>query len=128
MSSKLQVVAGVILCGESVLAALCGPEMRNSGTWEFPGGKVEVGETPEAALARELFEELGVVVKVHESLGVSELGAIRLEAFAVTILSGQPTPLEHAELRWIHADELDRIEWSEADRPLLHSVRARLHR
>ncbi|MEV0286687.1 MULTISPECIES: (deoxy)nucleoside triphosphate pyrophosphohydrolase [unclassified Kribbella] len=118
-----QVVIGVAVIRDGkVLAALrSGPD----GGWEFPGGKVEPGETERAAGARELAEELGVRIEVGESLGVAvpinETYALRV--YAAELVAGVPVPHEHGELRWVGAGELDGLDWLPADRPFLPAVR-----
>ncbi len=132
MSAKrvLQVVGGAIIRDRQVLAALRGPNMSAPGLWEFPGGKIEAGETPASALARELQEELGVSVEVLASLGVgTEEQATRLislEVFACTLRSGTPVPREHQELRWLDAQAIATLTWAPPDIPLLPAVIAAL--
>ena len=89
-----------------------------AGFWEFPGGKVEEGESEEGALERELREELGVETAVTEPLGgeVALPGASILRAYRVELVSGTPEPLEHSDLRWVDADGLREIDLVEADR------------
>ena len=93
--------------------------------WEFPGGKVEAGETGADALVRECREELGVAVVVRDVLGEVAHGSIVLRVYLAGSLDGEPQPLtDHDELRWCAADELDALDWLPADRPLLGAVRA----
>jgi 8-oxo-dGTP diphosphatase len=124
--TERQVVIGVALVqGGQVLAALRdGPD----GGWEFPGGKVEPGETDQVAGARELAEELGVEVVVGESLGpavpINERYALRV--YAAELAAGEPVAHEHREIRWVGAGELGGLDWLPADRPFLAAVRDRM--
>ncbi|MBG7607788.1 MAG: (deoxy)nucleoside triphosphate pyrophosphohydrolase [Verrucomicrobia bacterium] len=122
------VVCGVITNSEGkVLACRRGEGRHLAGLWEFPGGKVDEGETPEAALARELKEELGVSVAVGEMLETvvewaDGVVSIRLAGYWCLISEGEPVVLEHEEIRWCEVAELEGLEWAEADVPLLEEV------
>ncbi len=130
--SPLHVVGAAILDGPRCLVAQRGPAMSEAGRWEFPGGKVEAGESPSAALVRELREELGVGIEVGAWLGRGEaiVGSrkIVLDVFAAARRDGEPRPREHAALRWITAEEVDALAWPEADRPILPILRRVLAR
>jgi len=99
----------------------------SGGAVVFPGGKVETGESPEVALARELEEELGVAVDVGEKLAAvvewtdGEV-AIRLSAYWCRISEGEPMALEHEELRWGGISELGELGWAEADLPFVREL------
>jgi 8-oxo-dGTP diphosphatase len=133
----VQVVGAALVEGDRVLVAQRsgGPY---DGCWEFPGGKVEPGEDDLAALVREIGEELGVAVVPQAFLGEVVLdgvvagglpGASTLRVWWGRIAAGEElTAHEHAELRWLPADELDGLDWIPADRPLLPAVRALLTR
>lgn len=128
----LHVVGAALLRGGRCLVAQRSERMSMPLKWEFPGGKVEPGETPEAALLRELREELGVEAEVHEHLGRGESAnaarRIVLDVYAARLTGGDPVPREHARVRWVGPDELGRLDWPEADLPILGALRERLRR
>lgn len=93
-----------------------------AGLWEFPGGKVERGESHADALTRECAEELGVAVSVGRPVDVVAWEyadvSVELHAYACTIVDGTPAPLEHAELRWVAPGEFAALRLSDADVPI----------
>lgn len=101
-----------------------------AGLWEFPGGKIEAGESPEAALIRELREELGIETTTSclAPCGFSSHAYakrhILLLAFAIRKWKGTPKPLEGQEMQWLPPNALFRIEMPPADRPLLGQIAA----
>jgi len=119
------VVGAAILRDGRVLAARRTSPAAAAGRWEFPGGKVEPGETPEAALAREVTEELGCRVEVTGWLaGEVPISAAHTLAVALaSLVDGEPRPVEHDLVRWLAAGELDDVDWLEADRPFLAELR-----
>ena len=127
---EVHVVGAAIVRDGRCLAAQRGPEMRLPGKWEFPGGKVEDGEDPRAALAREVREELGLEIEVGELLGTGSDAAsdvaVRLDVYLAAVSGGELRLLEHAAVRWLTLDEIDTVDWAEADRPLLPLLRSRL--
>ncbi len=124
------VVGAAIVRDGRVLAARRSAPPELAGGWEFPGGKVEPGESDAAALARECREELGVSIAAGELLGATELGPAReLRVYRAELVAGQPRALQdHDELRWLSAAELESVRWLPADRPLLAAVAAALAR
>ena len=122
------VVGAAIIRDGRVLAARRTFPAEAAGRWEFPGGKVEPGETPDAALVREIAEELGCAIAVDGWLaGEAAIGSTHVLTVARgTLLSGEPHPHEHDAVRWLAADELDDVDWLEPDRPFLDEVRSLL--
>ena len=104
-----------------VLAARRTAPAAAAGRWEFPGGKVEPGETDADSLVREVEEELGVRIRVLRWLaGAEEVGDRYLLRVAVAELeAGEPSPNEHDAVRWLSPEELDDVDWLDADRPFL---------
>ncbi len=121
--SEPQIVVGVaVIRAGRVLAALRpGPD----GGWEFPGGKVEPGETDEQAAVRELREELALEIKPGASLGPAQPIGERylLRVYAADLLSGEPVLHEHSAIRWVGPAELAGLNWLPADRPFLNELR-----
>lgn len=126
-SQRLRVIVGaaIIACGR-VLACERADPPEVAGMWEFPGGKVEPGETDVEALIRECDEELGVRVEVGERIGRDiPLGHGRavLRVYAARLVDGdRPRPLEHSQLRWLSASELHSVVWLPADAPIVAAL------
>jgi 8-oxo-dGTP diphosphatase len=122
------VVGAAIVRGGRVLAARRTAPASAAGRWEFPGGKVERGETDAASLVREVDEELGVAIRVDRWLaGEQPIGEHHLLRVALaSLVCGEPTPTEHDRVRWLAADELEDVDWLKADRPFLPEVSALL--
>ena len=126
------IVAAIIIVDGRVLACERSAPPEVAGRWEFPGGKVEPGESDADALARECAEELGVRVEVGDQVGPDvplAHGRAVLRVFAVTLLDGdRPRALEHAAMRWLGADQLDSVPWLPADRPIVAELPVLLSR
>ncbi|MFH0737344.1 MAG: (deoxy)nucleoside triphosphate pyrophosphohydrolase [Candidatus Micrarchaeota archaeon] len=118
------VVAGIIRKGERILLAQRKDDCpREPGRWEFPGGKVEEGESPQEALDREIMEELGVRITVGKLFATSLLEkcgvAIKLDAYLAEWASGEAKALDCRDFRWVAADELRGFDFAEADLPIV---------
>jgi 8-oxo-dGTP diphosphatase len=121
----IPVVCAIIEQDDLVLCALRSEQMSLPGKWEFPGGKLELNELPEDALIREIKEELNVSIEITESLPISDYSyvpekVIRLIPFRCSILNNEiPVATEHAELRWVKKEDLQNLNWAEADVPIV---------
>lgn len=115
------VVAAVIVRDGRVLACRRTAPPEAAGRWELPGGKAEAGETPEAALIREIGEELGCLIAVDEwlDLTVPINDALELRAALCHVTAGEIRPREHDAVQWLLPDELETLDWLEPDRPFL---------
>lgn len=132
-TNPILVVAAVIekahQADDRILIVRRGPFQSGSGFWEFPGGKVEDGETAEQALIREIQEELGVAITVKDFVGELDFSyptkTIRLRVYkAVTDLVGFRLT-EHDDFKWMKPAEIDIQELSEADRPFIEMLKKR---
>ncbi len=121
--SKLRVVGAVVRLEAEVLLAKRAPGGAHGGLWEFPGGKVEAGESDPSALKRELKEELGVSAEVGELVGVGEDSVVQLWCYHCTLI-GEPKALEHSELRWFSIADVGTEMMPPADHPALLALRA----
>ena len=93
-----------------------------AGYWEFPGGKLEPNETPQAALRRAIREELGMEIRVSALLADALHGEIHLSLYAAEIEHGAPVLLEHSAIAWIRDDEINKYALCPADRELLRRL------
>lgn len=118
-------VAAVIMKDGKVFATQRGYGEFKDG-WEFPGGKVEAGESPEEALRREIREELEVEVNVGDLIDTIEYDYpafhLSMKCYACTFAGGSPHLLEHEAARWLSADQLDSVAWLPADITLIPKI------
>ena len=122
------VVGAAIVRHGTCLVARRGPTQHDGGKWEFPGGKVEAGETGQEALVRELQEELRVTIEVGDHLGRGEAAHVVLDVYVATLVDGEPRAVEHDALRWLGPDELSSVDWADADLPLIEPLAAHLRK
>jgi len=127
----IQVVAGALVSLQGQILIAQRPIGKHmAGGWEFPGGKIDEGETPLAALRRELEEELGIEVKTAEYLVSCDHEypdrVVHLELWLVTEFKGQPQSLDHQALRWVSVDQLAAADLLPADQPLIEALVTKL--
>ena len=123
----IEVVAGLIWKDGKFMICQRPKNKARALLWEFVGGKVEKGESREDALVRECKEELDVTVKPLDVFCTVDHVypdiTIRLVLFNAEIVSGEPKLLEHADLKWISADEIDNYEFCLADKEILEKIK-----
>ena len=123
------VVAAVIREGDRVFATQRGYGEQKDG-WEFPGGKIEAGETPQQALVREIREELDTGIAVGDRLTAIEYDYpafhLSMQCFWAAICDGQPVLMEHEAARWLRTEELDDVAWLPADLTIIPLIKEKL--
>ena len=122
----VRVVAAVIRDGDKIFATQRGYGEYKDG-WEFPGGKIEEGETPQEALNREIFEELDTEIAVGNLIKTIEYDYptfhLSMDCFWATVKSGHLELKEAEAARWLSKEELDEVEWLPADLELVDKIR-----
>ena len=120
------VTAAIIRNGGRVLISRRMPGQRLAGYWEFPGGKIEAGESPQACLERELMEEFGITAKAGDQIAESvyryDHGAIRLVALSTEILAGKLVPTVHDRIAWVLPEDLLNYQLAPADVPIAREI------
>lgn len=125
---QINVVGAVIVRDGAILCAQRGPDGSLAGMWEFPGGKIEPGETPRMALEREIDEELECQVRVGDEV-VSTVheygfGVVTLTTFYCDLVAGIPQLTEHSAVEWRSPEDLINLDWAPADVPAVEKIRA----
>lgn len=125
----IRVVAAVIRGGDKIFATARGYG-EYKGWWEFPGGKIEAGETPEAALVREIREELDTEIRVGELIDTIEYDYptfhLSMECFWTEVISGKLILKEAEDARWLTKETLGSVHWLPADAGLLEKIREKM--
>lgn len=123
----IKVVAAVIRNDDRIFATQRGYGEFKDG-WEFPGGKIEAGETPQQALVREIKEELDTEIRVGELIDTVEYDYpdfhLSMDCFWAEIISGNLILKEHEAAKWLAADELDSVDWLPADYDLIKKIKS----
>ena len=127
MKKTIHVVGAIIENDQQeIFCALRNAHMVLANYWEFPGGKIEQGETPEQALYREILEEFNCTIQVGELVEITlheyEQFFVHLETYKATIINGTPQILEHAEARWVPRNQLLNLPFAPADLPSIQKL------
>lgn len=127
MNKIFKVTAAILEKDDRIIIAQRKNSDHLSGLWEFPGGKIEPGETPEECLTRELKEELGIDVKVSEFLGSNihhyDYISIELMAYRAFWVGGTITINDHNDYRWVTINQLNNFDFAPADIPFVDMLR-----
>lgn len=127
--NPIQVVAAIIRDGDQIFATQRGYGDFKGG-WEFPGGKMEPGETPQQALVREIKEELDTEIEVGELIETVEYDYpqfhLTMHCFWCTVKSGDLVLKEHEAAKWLTKDNLDSVNWLPADEDLIEKLKQKL--
>jgi len=115
----IEVVAAIIINNGKVLIAQRADNQNLSGKWEFPGGKIETGETREECLVREIEEELGIKIKVDDFFGENiykyDTGKIKLMAYKAKWIEGEIQLTVHSQVKWVKPRELENYDFAPSD-------------
>ena len=126
----INVVAAVIRDGSRIFATQRGYGDYKDG-WEFPGGKIEAGESPQQALVREIKEELDTRITVDDLLTTIEYDYpefhLNMQCFWCRIAEGTPVLKEHEAARWLDPDHIDSVNWLPADQTIIPLIRDRIY-
>ena len=122
----VKVVAAIIIHENKIFATQRGYGEFKDG-WEFPGGKIEPGETPQEALVREIKEELDIEIEVKDFLETVEYDYpafhLSMDCFFCVIRSGELVLKEHEAAKWLTVETLDSVDWLPADKGLVEGIR-----
>ncbi|MGY0694953.1 (deoxy)nucleoside triphosphate pyrophosphohydrolase [Virgibacillus sp. FSP13] len=123
---NIHVVGAVIVNDDKILCAQRGETKTLSYKWEFPGGKVEQGETSKEALQREIEEEIHCNIEVGDQVDHTvyeyDFGIVHLTTYYCTLLEGKPFLTEHKSIKWLPREELPMLDWAPADIPAVEKL------
>lgn len=126
MKKIINVVGAVIVHEGKIFCGRRGQNKSLPGMWEFPGGKIELNETPEQALRREISEEIRCEIKVGKQIEHTvyeyDFGMVHLTTYYCRIVSGKPQLTEHMASKWLKPSELKYLNWAPADIPTVDKL------
>ncbi len=127
MKKIINVVAAAIIKDDKIFCAQRPEGKSLAGYWEFPGGKLEIGESPEEALIREIKEEfdadIEIIDYVNEASYDYDFGTVIMKTFRAKLLSDKLELLEHQDSKWLTSEELNTLEWAPVDIPAVEILR-----
>ncbi|MBB6447147.1 (deoxy)nucleoside triphosphate pyrophosphohydrolase [Bacillus benzoevorans] len=126
MKKDIYVVGAVIIEDGKILCAQRGPTKSLPYKWEFPGGKIEEGESPQEALRREIKEEMRCQIEIGEQMEHTvyeyDFGIVHLTTFSCKLKEEKPLLTEHASIKWLLPGELKSLDWAPADIPTINKL------
>ncbi|KQL18397.1 (deoxy)nucleoside triphosphate pyrophosphohydrolase [Cytobacillus solani] len=121
MKKNIHVVGAIIIDNNKILCAQRGPDKSLPLKWEFPGGKIEAGESAQEALKREISEEMNCEIEIGEQVDHTvyeyDFGIVHLTTFSCKLIEGKPELTEHVAIKWLPPSELASLDWAPADIP-----------